>query len=514
MASSTVEEVFVLTARDNTAAAFTSVKRNLMDTKKAFSGLAAGLGVAGLGELASGSREAAAALGTLSAAAGFMAIGGPLLAGIVAVAGAFAFFRGRAQESAEATALLAEELRRLGLTADQIKMEELGKQAAAGAGKVLEAEDALKRARAKLAGADPYEDDVIALQRAVDRAAAQLKRWQALEQNAHDDIATAREESTARGIEGLRNMATTMEQAALKTEQGAEAAAWFALQQGEMGAALERGEPQATAYAAQILALARAQDQAAAGAKRHRAEEKLVADSMRDAEEAARKFEQVQRETTDLILDALPEMEREYARFQQRLNKSALSPEDQKQMLDQWVQNWAAAHDEISVFADQAARNMQSAFADFLFDPFQDGLDGLLKNFLQIIQRMIAEIATVNILGSLFPNSSSGVAGLSNFVGGLFGGGGRSLSFGGTRAGGGPVSSGKAYLVGEDGPEILMAGASGHIIPNGAGGSVTIVQNLTLNGGSAEILPQVLALLAASHAQIKRDISRFNSRGI
>jgi len=36
-------------------------------------------------------------------------------------------------------------------------------------------------------------------------------------------------------------------------------------------------------------------------------------------------------------------------------------------------------------FADQAARNMQSAFANFLFDPFHAGLRGLLTGFIDII---------------------------------------------------------------------------------------------------------------------------------
>ena len=36
------------------------------------------------------------------------------------------------------------------------------------------------------------------------------------------------------------------------------------------------------------------------------------------------------------------------------------------------------AIEETSEFAKQAARNMQDAFAEFLFDPFEDGLEGML----------------------------------------------------------------------------------------------------------------------------------------
>jgi phage-related minor tail protein len=50
-------------------------------------------------------------------------------------------------------------------------------------------------------------------------------------------------------------------------------------------------------------------------------------------------------------------------------------------------------------------------------------------------------------------------------------------AFGGARAGGGPVDMGRAYLVGERGPELFVPGASGGIVPNGrmsGGGNVTI----------------------------------------
>jgi hypothetical protein len=54
--------------------------------------------------------------------------------------------------------------------------------------------------------------------------------------------------------------------------------------------------------------------------------------------------------------------------------------------------------------------------------------------------------------------------------------------FGGQRAGGGPVSSGKSYLVGEMGPEIFTpASGGGNITPNHALGGSSI--NITVNAG-------------------------------
>jgi phage-related minor tail protein len=49
------------------------------------------------------------------------------------------------------------------------------------------------------------------------------------------------------------------------------------------------------------------------------------------------------------------------------------------------------------------------------------------------------------------------------------------------RAGGGPVSAGTPYMVGEEGPELFMPSASGIIAPRGAGsgGGVSITVNNT-----------------------------------
>jgi len=53
------------------------------------------------------------------------------------------------------------------------------------------------------------------------------------------------------------------------------------------------------------------------------------------------------------------------------------------------------------------------------------------------------------------------------------------------RAMGGPVTGGKAYLVGERGPEILVPSRNGQVVPNNqmGGGGVTVVQNINISTG-------------------------------
>lgn len=127
-------------------------------------------------------------------------------------------------------------------------------------------------------------------------------------------------------------------------------------------------------------------------------------------------------------------------------------------------------------FADEAARNMQDAFANYLFDPFDQGLGGMLTGFLETIQRMIAEVAASEILKQLF----SGLAGSSNSFLSSIGG-----AFGGARASGGPVSAGRTYLVGERGPELFTPNTAGAVLANGSGGGGVDVQVIDQRGAGA-----------------------------
>jgi len=62
----------------------------------------------------------------------------------------------------------------------------------------------------------------------------------------------------------------------------------------------------------------------------------------------------------------------------------------------------------MSYFAEQAARNIQDAFADFLFDPFEKGLQGMLESFINTLRRMAAEMLAAKILFSVFSGTPLG----------------------------------------------------------------------------------------------------------
>jgi hypothetical protein len=128
---------------------------------------------------------------------------------------------------------------------------------------------------------------------------------------------------------------------------------------------------------------------------------------------------------------------------------------------------------EMSEFAIQAARSMQTAFADFLFNPFESNLQDMLRSFILTINRMVAEVLAAKILTAFF-----GGIGFPQ-IGGLFGG---------ARAEGGPVSPAKAYLVGEKGPELFVPNTAGQIMPNGSGGGAVRIINVIDQSITADYL--------------------------
>ena len=75
-------------------------------------------------------------------------------------------------------------------------------------------------------------------------------------------------------------------------------------------------------------------------------------------------------------------------------------------------------------------------------------------------------------------------------------------AFSGARAGGGPVTPGGAYLVGERGPEVFRPASAGSVEP--AAGGMTV--NVTVQGGGE-------AALIRSDAQIAQALARAVSLG-
>jgi tetratricopeptide (TPR) repeat protein len=122
-----------------------------------------------------------------------------------------------------------------------------------------------------------------------------------------------------------------------------------------------------------------------------------------------------------------------------------------------------------------------STLKGFVSD-LMNGVDAAtaLQNALARVGDRLLDLALDSALKGIF----GGAGGGGNIFSSLFGG------FGGARASGGPVQSGKTYLVGENGPELVQFGRNGTVIPNHAlprGGAGGGMQVQIINNAGAEV---------------------------
>lgn len=164
--------------------------------------------------------------------------------------------------------------------------------------------------------------------------------------------------------------------------------------------------------------------------------------------------------------------------LQQALERGAISLQIYTESVQNLFNISGEGFDKLTSFAEQAAKNIQDSIGAGLSDILNGNFSDIGKNFTQLINRMVAEAAAAKITENLFGKGGGG----GGVFGDVLGSFGKLLGLGGARAGGGSVSSGSTYLVGERGPELFTPQQSGQIIPNhalagGAGRSMSITIN-------------------------------------
>lgn len=144
------------------------------------------------------------------------------------------------------------------------------------------------------------------------------------------------------------------------------------------------------------------------------------------------------------------------------------------------------AGDTMTEFWRKAAHNMQDALADFLFDPFKDGLDGMVENFGKMLQRLAAEAAAAQIFKWIgtWGQDNAGASGLTGIIAGIAASFSKpATTSGGAHATGGDILPSTMALVGENGPELVIPRTVSNVIPlsrlNGRGGGTTQIFNIT-----------------------------------
>ncbi|MGK2287251.1 phage tail length tape measure family protein [Pedomonas sp. V897] len=200
-----------------------------------------------------------------------------------------------------------------------------------------------------------------------------------------------------------------------------------------------------------------------------------------------------------------------------KVNMRELANLDSVRATREEIERTAERYRQLDQAAMQFATNMSSSFEDAIFAG--KGLRSVLSGLLDDLGKMVIRLTVIeplarSVADALKGSRLGGGGGIFGLIGGLFGG---------ARANGGPVTAGRAYLVGERGPELLMPATSGTIIPNGAlqgmtGGGRVI--NITVNAQDAVlastvkgwIVESMHAATAAGSADAQASIARHGRR--
>ena len=169
-----------------------------------------------------------------------------------------------------------------------------------------------------------------------------------------------------------------------------------------------------------------------------------------------------------------------------------------------------AEMEEISEASKQAARNIQDAFAEFFFDPFDKGLKGVVEGFLNAMRTMLANKAATeafNFLSSLFNNAGGG-GGLSRAIG-------KTKSLPGKKDGGSWTVGG---VGGADSQLVAFKASPGERVSvskgGGGSGNVNINQTIDARGADEARIMRVLPpILEQSREQTKAEIMQLRMEG-
>lgn len=186
----------------------------------------------------------------------------------------------------------------------------------------------------------------------------------------------------------------------------------------------------------------------------------------------------------------------EYERLNKLLEAGAINQDTYSRAVFDAMEAFDATNkkmEESNKLAQELGMTFTSAFEDAVVagKSLSDTLRGLAQDLLRIATRKLI----TEPLGAAFTSALGGM-------------------FGGAKAGGGDVIEGRAYLVGENGPEMFTPRTTGTITPSGATGGATIVQNINVTTGVQQtVRAEILSLMPQIAASAKAAVADAKLRG-
>lgn len=151
--------------------------------------------------------------------------------------------------------------------------------------------------------------------------------------------------------------------------------------------------------------------------------------------------------------------------------------------------------DELDAIVKQVGGTIENSMTDALMSTIDKTKD-TAEAFKSMARAIIAELYKVLVVQQMVGSVEKGT-GIAGFIG-------KALGF---RADGGQVTSGRPYIVGEQGPELIVPSRNAHVVPNnqlGGSGSVVVQQYNTFGNGvsRAEVQSMLPKMVEATKAAV------------
>jgi hypothetical protein len=171
-------------------------------------------------------------------------------------------------------------------------------------------------------------------------------------------------------------------------------------------------------------------------------------------------------------------------------------------------ENYEKVSTELNEFQKQAARNTQDIIANALTNGFEDGAQGMLKAFGQMIVQMVAQAVAADLAGKMFGSAGGGEGG--GWIGTAISALG---AFGGTMDSGGRGKPGMAYAIGTGAqPEMFVPDQPGTFMPRDQwmGGSVKMSNTFVIQTPTGRVPLETQQQIATRTAQALAQAQRRN----
>ena len=282
-----------------------------------------------------------------------------------------------------------------------------------------------------------------------------------------DDTVDRTREAIAKQVEALRQQVATY-------DASAEAIIRYRISQGDLADQLSSLGAEGALFAQQLVSLTQEYTALTEASKAAEESQRAVEQSQADAQ---RVFEATRTplENFNAEIERLNRLRDEFVN-----GKPLIDGETYARAVQQAQDALESATEEVSTFAEQASKNTQDIIAENLRNGFQDGVDGIISSFASMIDNLIAQALAAKLAETLFGGLGVGSGG--GLIGTI-----SSALFGGARAFGGDVHSGRAYRVNELEPEVFIPRTSGTVIPmsrmaQSMGGGVNVKQTINVTG--------------------------------